>query len=383
MTSFIKKLYITLIISTFIISCTSPKKLLETGNYYEAVLLSVEKLKKNPNNKKAKETLSQAYHLAVGDLLNKLEKDKLIQPQFANTNAVYIYGDLNRMYEKIQQSPIAKQTIQNPERFYTQLAKVKPLAAEEQYKAGMEQLSIGKRENAKQAYYYFQDADAFVKNYKDVVDKIEEAYNLSILIVLADLNPVQSRIYDLSANYFYKEVKTILNQIEQKEFVRFYTPEQAKQMNLKNPNQLLTIRFEDFVVGETHTKERIVKMERDSIKVGQITLDDGTKKNVLGIVKAKVRINKMEVISRGDINLSIVQNDYNQELVNQDFAGEYVWFNEWGTYNGDKRALTKKQIEICNRRRVNPIPPQQMFVEFTKPIHDQVRRKLFNFYKGY
>ena len=44
-----------------------------------------------------------------------------------------------------------------------------------------------------------------------------------------------------------------------------------------------------------------------------------------------------------------------------------------GNYNGDKRALTKNQIEICNRRRINPIPPQQMFVEFTKPIHDQLR----------
>ena len=182
---------------------------------------------------------------------------------------------------------------------------------------------------------------------------------------------------------FYNEVKNILNQIEQKEFVRFYSPGQAKEMNLNKPDQILTINFEDFVVGETHTKERIEKMQADSVKVGQVTLDDKTKKDVYGSVKAKVSINRMEVISRGIINLNIIQKDYNEVLINQDFAGEYVWFNEWGNYNGDKRALTKNQIEICNRKRVNPIPPQQMFVEFTKPIHDQLRRRLFNFYNGY
>ena len=202
MRSSIKILIITILISTLFFACASPKKLLEKGNYYDAVLLSVEKLKRNPNNKKAKETLQEAYKLAVDDLLNKLERDKLIQPQFTNSTAAYTYEDLNRMYEKVQQSPVAKQIIRNPEKFYIQLAKVKPLAAEEQYQAGMEQLSIGKRENAKQAYYYFQDADAFVKNYKDVSDKIDESYHLSLLIVLANLRPVQSRMYDLSADVF-------------------------------------------------------------------------------------------------------------------------------------------------------------------------------------
>ena len=154
-------------------------------------------------------------------------------------------------------------------------------------------------------------------------------------------------------------------------------------MNFDRPDQIFSLNFEDFVIGETHTKERIEKMESDSLKIGQITLDDGTKRDIFGSVKAKVSINRMEVISRGVINLNIIQKDNNEVLINQDFAGEYVWFNEWGNYNGDKRALTKNQIEICERRRINPVSPQQMFVNFTKPIHDQLRRRLFNFYNGY
>jgi len=372
------------IIELVISSCTSPKKLLEKGNYYHAVLLSVEKLQSSPNNKNARETLAQAYVLAVDDLLKKIEKDKIIQPNFFNSFATYTYEDLNRMYEKIQKSPAARQIIKNPKEFYTQLSKTKPLAAEEQYIAGMQQLAIGSRENAKQAYYYFQDADTFVKNYKDISSRLDQSYNMALLHVIADLKPVHSRIYKLSANSFYNEMQNTLQQIGKKQFVRFYSPIDAKKLNLENPDQILEINFEDFIVGETHTQERIEKMVRDSVIVGTVTLENSRKKNVYGTVKAKVYLFKMQVISKGIVGFTISENNSNKTtILDNRIPGEYVWFNDWGNYNGDIRALNKKQKEICNRRKILPPPPQQMFIEFTKPIHEQLRVELLNFYQDY
>lgn len=379
----LKILFITIIISTIVTSCNTGKNLYIKGDYYQAVLRSVEKLRKSPHNKNAMETLANAYPYAVNTLLDKIENKNQLQSAFKNTEAVHIYEQLNFLYENIQRSPAAKNIISKPSKFYVQLENIKSLAAEEQYAAGMQQLSYQNRRNAKQAYFYFLEANKLVQNYKDVSDKIEESYDLSMLYVVTKLKPVHSRVYDLSADLFYTEVKNILKQIEQKEFVRFYTPEQSKKLKLDHPDQFLEINFEDFIVGETHRKERIEKMESDSLKVGQITLDDGTKKDVLGIVKAKVSINRMEVVSKGLINLSIIQNYDQQEIIKEDFAGEYVWYNEWGNFNGDERALTKQQIEICNRKRIDPVAPQQMFVEFTKPIHDQLRRKLISFYHNY
>ena len=379
-----KTLFTTLVISFIVVACTSPKKLLEKGNYYQAAIHSVEKLKKNPNNKKARETLEQAYPLAVDNLLDKLNSDNLIQPQFASSNAVYTYEDLNRIYEKIQQSPIAKQIIKNPKKYYAQLSEVKPLAAEEQYKAGLEQLAVDTRENAKQAYYYFQESDAFVQGFKDTSEKMDQAYNMALLHVITDFKPVNSRMYNLSANTFYDELEKSLNHLEKEKFIRFYSVAEAKNDDIKNPDQYLKINFEDFVVGETHTKERIEKMEKDSVKVGDITLDSGRKKAVYGTVNAKVSINHMETISKGIVNLSIIENSKSKKvLLNENIPGEYVWFNEWGYFNGDERALTKQQLEICNSKNIPPPPPQQMFVEFTKPIHDQVRRRLISFYRNY
>ncbi len=371
-----------LITTIVIISCNTGKNLYTKGNYYEAVLRSVEKLQKSPNNKKAQETLANAYPNALEFYLDKLENQKSSSSDFKNTNAVYIYNKLNNMYEKIQLSPTAKKVIRNSKKYYTSVDKIKPYAAEEQYNAGLESLNYGNRENAKKAYFYFLEADVFVKNYKDVNQKIDEAYNLSLLYVVTYLQPIQSRYYKLSASIFYEQVNSIFNQIEQKEFIRFFTPQEAKKIDLKDPDQILKINFEDFIVGETHTKERIEKMESDTIKIGEIKTTRGIKKDVFGTVKAEVTINRMEVISKGIINLTISQNT-NKVLFSENIAGQYVWFNEWGFYNGDKRALTIEQIDICKQKRINPIPPQQMFVEFTRPIQDQLKTRLVNYYRNY
>ncbi len=371
-------------IGSIVISCTSSKTLYEKGNYYEAVMRSVEKLRKNPNNKSEREALANAYPQAVNSFMDELENNDQANKAFKITNAVYIYERLNGMYESIQRSPGAQDVIQNPKKYYKTLEKIKPDAAEEQYAAGMQQLEFYNRENAKQAYYYFLQADKFIPGYKYVGEKIDEAYQRSILHVVANLKPVQSRTYELSADVFYKQVNNTLKQIENNEFIRFYTPEQAKSNNLQNPDQILEINFEDFVVGETHTLETREKMEQDSVNIGEITLDSGRKKEVIGTVSAEVVIYKMDMSSRGIVNLSITKNGLdNKDLAYHDFPGEFVWFHEWGNFNGDERALTVRQLDLCKNRPVNPPPPQQLFVEFTKPIHQQLHGRLIAFYKNY
>lgn len=368
----------------FTVSCNTGKKMLQMGNYYEAVMKSVDKLRSSPNNDKARETLADAYPFAVSTLLDKIDSEKASMSDFQYTQMVYIYEDLNAMYESIQHAPAAKAVISNPKKYYSQLARMKPKAAEEQYLSGMDQLDMGSRENAKQAYFYFKEANKFVPNYKDVLSRIEESYNLAILKVLANLRPVQSRAYDLSAELFYDEVDKVLRRIEQNEFIRFFSPQQAQNRKMSSPDQFLVINFEDFVVGETHTKERIEKLEKDSVKLSTITLDDGKKRDVFGKVKAELTVNRIEVVSNGLINLTITHGGFDKRiLLNEDFGGQYVWFNEWGNFNGDERALTNQQLAICKARQIAPIPPQQMFVEFTKPIHDQLKSKLVQFYDGY
>ncbi|MGA9270463.1 MAG: hypothetical protein WBV45_07565 [Lutimonas sp.] len=380
------KLYILLplITGALLVACNSSKNLYEQGNYYEAVMRSVAKLQKSPNNKNSQEVLASAYPSAVNSFMDQIENNKNGNIAMRYTEEAAIYGKLNGMYEHIQRSPGAKQVVDNPRKYYKALDRVRPLAAEEQYAAGMSLMADGTREGAKRAYQHFLRADKFVPGYKDVGYQADEAYHRAILHVVANLRPVQSRLYELSGEEFYRQVNNTLNRIEQNEFIRFYTPEEAERVNLERPDQVLEINFEDFVVGETHTKEIIEKMERDSVVVGEIEMAGGRTKQVLGTVKADVVINHMEIVSRGMVSLTISRSGFdNKDLLYQDFPGQFVWFHEWGNFNGDDRALTDEQIEVCNRRSIQPIPPQQMFVEFTKPIQQQLNNRLISFYRGY
>ena len=303
-----------------------------------------------------------AYPQAVNYFMDLLESEDQAKVTFKYTHAVSIYESLNKMYESIQRSPGAQQVIRHPKKYYQTFNQLLPLAAEEQYQAGLAQLNYSNRENAKQAYYYFLKSDELVKGYKEVAQKIDEAYQKSILHVIADLKPVQSRRYELSADVFYRRVNNSLQQIENNEFIVFYTPQEARDLNLQYPDQILEINFEDFVVGESHTKERIEKMTKDSVVVGSISLDEGRKKEIIGTVEAEVSLYRMEVRSRGLVNLTITKPGIQaKDIISEDFPGEFVWFNEWGSFNGDKRALAKEQISLCANKRVNPLPPQQMF----------------------
>ena len=64
-------------------SCSAGKNLLEQGNYYEAVVKSVDRLRNNPENSRARQTLKTAYPLAIDWYLDKV---KICKPQILNSN---------------------------------------------------------------------------------------------------------------------------------------------------------------------------------------------------------------------------------------------------------------------------------------------------------
>ena len=84
-----------------LVACTTAKSQYEKGNYYDSVMRSVEKLRKSPNNKNARETLANAYPQAVNTFMDKLENEDHANVDFKYTKAVYTYQKLNKMYESI------------------------------------------------------------------------------------------------------------------------------------------------------------------------------------------------------------------------------------------------------------------------------------------
>ncbi|MBP6618725.1 MAG: hypothetical protein KA188_00645, partial [Leadbetterella sp.] len=67
-----------LLFPVVMLSCSkSGKKALESGEYYQAALQSIEKLRKDSDNDKSLEVLPNAYKLAQEDLLRDISRAKM------------------------------------------------------------------------------------------------------------------------------------------------------------------------------------------------------------------------------------------------------------------------------------------------------------------
>ncbi len=375
----LKIITVSLISLSLLYSCNSGKKALQQGNYSEAVFTSVQRLRDNADSKKSQETLDQAYPLAISTFKLEIEQSLKSTDPFKYSGIADRYETMNRMADEIRHCPAALKIVRNPESFTEEGAAARLKAAPESYDAAISFLQQGTRPSAKEAYYRFLSADKYVPGYKDVKQKIAQAKLDATLKVVVEQVPVPGR-YKLSSDFFYDQVYTLLNKTSKREFVEFYNPETAKQ--LPYVDEILRMEFDDFVVGSTYDKESEKEFtSKDSVKTGQATIN-GQKVDVFDRVKAKLTTHRREVVSTGVLLVQIVEAKTNKPTATQKFPGTFTWFSEWAGFNGDSRALSQQQLELCKRKPVMPPPPQDLFLEFTKPIYEQLKGFLNNYYKN-
>jgi hypothetical protein len=363
-------------------ACSSGKKAYERGDYYEAVLKSVQRLRQKPDHSKSQEALLSAYPMAVEVLESQANNAIASDAQFKYKNAIGSYNQINNMYEQIRQCPGCLKVIKNPKNYYSEMGPLKEKAAEESYNAGITALMKGTRNDAKQAYFNFADAQSFVSGYKDVVEYLDKAKWEATLKVIVEQIPVPAR-YNLSGQFFQNKVEEFLHSnYPDNGFIKFYTDIEAKTLKLSSADQILRIQFDDFSVGNTNLKEKEETVTKDSVKIGETKLD-GKVVPLYGTVKAKLTTFKKEVISSGLLSMVVVDGKTNGILSHKKFNGQYTWVNNWARYNGDERALTPQQLALCKQTETQPPQTQDLFLEFTRPIYDQLIPAVKNFYASY
>ncbi len=370
-------------IAALLASCSSGKRAYEKGNYYQAVAQAVNRLRSNPDHKKSKQILKRSYPIALKNAETDITNLKTSNAPFKYREVLGFYQRINGMYEEIRRSPGALSVIPNPTNYYDKVAEYNQLAAQESYKAAVSALTLGTREDAKKAVYLLRDVQRFVPGYKDVNKKLDDAMFQATLKVAVEQIPVPTS-YQLSAQFLQDKVEEHLNShFRSTEFVRFYTPEEIERDQLPYVDQYLRIQFDDFVVGETHLVTNTETLTKDSVIVGSVTLEDGSKVDAYNTVKAKLTTNHKEVISSGLLSMRIFDGRSNGLLTHQKFNGDFVWFSEWGNFNGDERALSAAQLRICYLSEVPPPVPQNLFIEFTRPIYGQLVTAVNSFYARY
>jgi len=365
-----------------LLSCSSGKKAFERGDYFNATLQAVNRLRSNPNSEKALQAVKDSYPMSLTYFQGKIDYALNTNSQFKYSEVVDYYEKMNRLSDEISRCPAAMNFFPKLNYYTIELAQTRKLAAEEQYQVGLVNEKINTRLAWKDAYFNFQQTDRFAPGYKDVKRRMDDAkYNATLKVIVGQISV--PRAYQLSSDFFLQQIIENLMRYRPNQFVEYYSPEAADNARIKNPDQLLKMSFDDFVVGQIYDKESVHDLRRDSVEVGTVTLADGKKMKAYNTVRAKLTVYRRELISNGVLDVTIVDLSNNSVVSQRKFPGQFVWFVEWGSFNGDERALDDKQFAMCKRKPSSPPGPQDLFVEFTKPIFNQVTPFLKSFYQKY
>jgi len=366
----------------FILSCVTAEKALNKGNNKEAVWKALSKLKKKPDDRKTRQVLEEAYPLFIEEYERAIvDLEKGYDP--LKWEAIQKkYSTMEEAYKKIRAIPAARRTLPDVRSYAREVRDLEEKVLDARYTLGMEFLAEGDRENAKKAFNYFEFILDKRDRYKDVEDRLEEARDLATLFVGIAPIPIPSFRYQVSVIEFENQIAEELRQGNNDDFVRFIPPSNTR-FPVDALDHIIEMRFADYSVGNTRDREQIYNRRREGGLTEERIVGDSTIVERLP-AKAEVHCFTREIVSTGLLTLQIL-NQYDRRIEEQErFEGRYVYETNWGYYTGDQEALNSQDDNCLARRSPEREPNEQdLFVELTRPIYNDVTSFLERFYRRY
>lgn len=380
-----KYIYIFLAGILILNSCSTGQKSFQQGNYYDAIMKAVSRLSSDPDNRKASQVISEGYPMAVTYYQEEIDKVLTSNDPFRWKRTLEIMQTVNQMSDEIRRVPAARKLVSSPKMYTSEMTDVQNRAAQEFYDAGLDALNRKTRETAKQAFFHFQNADGLVRGYKDSQQKMLLAKDLATMKVVVEQIPVNGK-FEYSAQFFYDNVFQMLNErFQEKDFVHFYSPEQAEKARLKYPDMVLQMGFYDFFIDRPQHSEEQQELNKQIEEKYQVKIskDSTVTRTRMIPKKGKIKILTDQVASGGLLELKAVEFQSQKIVFTDKIPGQYLWQNKYGIFVGDNEVLDNNLISILNNKMIMPPPAQDMFVLFTKPIFNQLADKLTNYFRQY
>ncbi len=164
-----------LIVGSLAISCTSSEKLLQRGEYDQAIDRSAERLTKKPSRTKELNVLKEAFELANSFDLDRIEFLEMEGLEQNSIEIFHLYEQLNRRQNVIRRLPAKIRSQFTLVNYNREIIEAKNLAADTSYIRGIELLNRGDRLSARKAYEEFNRIRVFFPGYKDVNNLLYEA----------------------------------------------------------------------------------------------------------------------------------------------------------------------------------------------------------------
>jgi hypothetical protein len=325
-------------------SCSTGKSAYKHGDYYEAVLASVQRLRSNPDHKKSKEILSLSYQAAVDFLESDAQNQLASNANFKYKAVVVNYERINTLYNEIRTSPGAMKVIPSPVNRFKELTDYKAKAAQESYDAGIQSMMANTRVDAKKAYYLFNDANNFTPGFSESIEMMEQAKENATVNVVVE--PALTNRYSWS-------FEPIIFGYNKNMFVKFYTPRQAEEVGLKRVDQFLKVSVNGYTEDSPKISRR-TENRADSVKTGEKTVN-GQKVPIYQKINSTTTVLTKTASARGSINLWITDASSKADITNQVISsGDQTWSDSWAIYTGDLRAVADGNKKLIEKRESSP-----------------------------
>lgn len=374
--------YLPFLFVLILFSCKSGEKLYNQGRYDAAVEAFVKKLQRRPTDATSLQLLPRAYEAAMEYHEGRAKQSLASNNDLKWESVRAEYRSMQSLYNIIRASPAAMGVVK-PKDYSTAITGAQENASEARYERGLQLMEQGTKQSAREAFDEFDAALRLTPNYKDAAQLREQAYAIGLVNVVISEIEVRSPYFQFSADQFRDALVRNLEQRQINTFVKFYDERRVRGDDALRPDQYMELRFMDFMVGQAF-------VDRYQREVSKVISVPGNKKDSTGkpimvdiTVKATLFITKKTVASNGVLDYRITEVNDNRVLRQDRVPGSFTWQNQFGTYRGDSRALSDADRSLIGGRDVPPPPPQDLFMELTRPIYDRLANDLRSFYSRY
>lgn len=368
--------------AVILFACKSGEKLYNQGRYYDAVESFVKKLQRRPQDETSLRLLPLAYQAAMEHYEGRAKQSLASNNPLKWEEVKNEYRAMQSLYNVIRSSPAASAVVK-PKDYSSAIAASGENAAEVRYNRGIELMEQRTKQAARDAYEEFGAALRLSPNFRDAASLRDQAFQLGLVHVVVSEIDVRSPYFQFSADQFRDALVRNLEDRRINTFVRFYDERRVRGEKDFHPDQYMEMRFMDFIVGQTY-------VDRSQREVSRVIQVKGNKADSTGkfpmvdiTVKATIFVTRKTVQSTGALDYRIIDVS-NERILRQDrVPGSFTWQNQFGTFRGDERALSDEDKRLIQGRDLVPPPPQDLFLELTRPIYDRMARDLQSFYSRY
>ena len=365
-----------LVLAVLLTACGSNKSYLERTDENKALFDAVKRLNKNTTDESAQEAVPVLYKNVLANKLDRIKSFQSGSDLGRWDKVLGEYNDLQEIYNTVINSSAAFKLV-TPRNFNTELLETKQAAAEEYYQQGQAFLNKNGRDNAKKAYSYFKKTDRYIGGYKDVQDKINEAYESAIVDVV--INPVQDNSFfsntgwgnsglNYSNEYFQRTLVRDLGYANNNSnyAARFYSDWEAQRANI-SIDWMVDLRLRNIDLPQPYSN---TYRENRSAQVQSGT--DTSGKPLYRTVNATLNVNRMSFTARADMDVLIRDLETGRTISNRNFRENYQWQEERATYSGDSRALSSQDWAMINNSNFYAPRREQVLEELYRQLYPQV-----------